>query len=302
MSSQAVQDFCNTSRELEALRAQRKVETSQAREAKKAAEHILIETLGDGSRGKITIDDDPYLVRVLTRSVNSSYGSAIVDRMADLWKDPEGIKEQVIRSDAANMLDAFVTLLCKEAGVAPRQKTCLQVTPLKGKLSQDADIQDLEASQKDIASALVRAKKDLDYGRQEHLEELHQCQSRGKEAENALIHELSQLDAGHVKRVNMVESDGSSTSYYLRLKKTRSKPKRKISAKALRGYMHDMLSDTLNPMLSMQCLDTFCSEAYAQSFLKTLREKLQSHELGPESEDAEPVHRVALDKLRGAGR
>lgn len=299
MSSQAVHDFCNSVRELDALRAQRKIETKQATEAKKAAEHILIETLGSGKRGKIIVDDELFLVRVSTKNVFQSYGSSVVDRITNLWKDPEKLKDEVINSDSPNVVDAFISILCKEAGVLPKQKTCLQVTPLKGKLAQDEDLEELAPSSKDIASALVRAKKGMDYGRQEHLEELRQCQSRGKDVENILVQELSQLDAGQVKRVNMIESDGSSTSYYLRLKKARSIPKRKITAKMFKSCLHDMLSSTLNPMMTSQSIDTFCSEDYAQSFIKTLREKLQSHEERGQDEEAEHVQRIALDKLRG---
>lgn len=301
MTSQAVHDFCNAAREAEALRAQRKLNTRYATEAKKTAEQILIETLGAGAKAQIEVDGDVYLVRVASRELYPTCGSNIVDAMGALWDDPDILRGKIEDSRHDNIVDACTAILFDQAGITPRNKCTLQVAPLKeGKNS--ANIEGMQGAHADVASALIRANTELTRGREEHRETLKQCHERGQEAETNIIQELSQLDSGQVKRVNMVDPDGTSTSYYLRLKKTRPPPKRKITVKTLQTHIKEVLNKTLNPLLIDESLKTFCSNTYAQHFILELKEALQKHEkeAKPQSTARMQTYRVALDKLRGS--
>lgn len=299
MSSQAVHDFCNAVRETEALRAQRKVETRQATEARRSAEQLLIETLGVGAKAKITVDGEPYLVRVYNKDTYSTCGSSVVERMSALWQNIDTLRTRIEGSSCDDIVEACASILFHQAGITTRSRSTLQVNPLKeGKTPNNFDT--LQGAHADVASALIRAKAELARGREEHREELKRCSLRGQEAEANIIQELSQLELGQVKRVNMLDGDGTSTSYYLRLKKARQPPKRKITVKVLRMHIKNVLNNTLNPLLVDESMDKFCSTSFAQEFIKDLKEALQKHELQTKSTDpTAPKQRVALDKLRG---
>lgn len=301
MSSQAVHDFCNAAREIETLQAQRKHDTLQANEARRTAEQVLIETLGENARAKVMVDDEPYLIRVQRKDVYSTYGSAIVERMSSLWRDvdEDTLRNRIECSDCENIVDACISVLLEQAGIVPRTKLCLQVQPFKEKKTP-IETPTLSDAQIDVAKALIRAKSEVTKGREEHREEIKRCTLRSKEAEVHIIHELSQLEAGQVKRVNMMEHDGSSTSYYLRLKKTRKPPKRKITVKILRKNIQAVLNNSLNPHMIQDSLNTFCSFKFAQEFTTELKNVLVQHEVPktPKNADENLGARVALDKLR----
>ena len=104
MSSQAVHDFCNAAREIEALQAQRKQDTQQANEARRTAEQVLIETLGENARATVMVDEEQYLIRVQRKDVYSTYGSAIVERMSSLWQDVDILRNKIECSECENIV------------------------------------------------------------------------------------------------------------------------------------------------------------------------------------------------------
>ena len=264
------------------------------------ATKILIETLGVGAKAQVIVDGEPYLVRVQSKESYPTCGSSVVERMSALWQDTESLRTRIESSDCGDIVEACASLLFDEVGIAARSTSTLQVSPLReGKTPQPFD--ELQGAHADVASALVRAKAELACGREEHREELKRCSLRGQEAEANIIQELSQLGVGQVKRVNMLDGDGTSTSYYLRLKKARQPVKRKITAKVLHAHIKTLLTNTLNPLLVGESMNTFCSASFAQEFIKDLKEALQKHELQTKSTEPseEPKQRVALDKLRG---
>ena len=298
MTSQAVHDFCNAARESDALRAQRKIETRQATDARRAAEQILISTLGPGSKAQIEVEDERYMIRVDNKETYPTCGSSVVNRISTLWKDLHALRGKIEHSDREDIIEACTTLLVNETGLATQRKLVLNVRPLKGAKSE-GDLSTLEGTHADVASALIRAKSELAKGREEHREELKTCTQRGQEAEKNIISELSQLEAGQVKRVNMVDGDGTTTSYYLRLKKARQPPKRKITMRLLQRSIRSVLNASLNPLLLSESMDKFCSASFAEVFIKDLKGALEKHEeprAGADPPDQLP--RVALDKLR----
>jgi hypothetical protein len=223
-----------------------------------------------------------------------SFTSSIVDRFRSLWEDPTALRTHIEDVGAEDVIEAAQALLLREAG-EPRSRAVLCLRALRAQ----EEIEELPQQHADLVGVLVRAKEELAKGKEEHCENARHIQLRKQEAEATLAQELAQLGPGQVKRVNMLESDGTTASFYLRLKKPRAAAKRKITAKALRGYIHKTLEETLGSLQSAESLAKFCDPAFGESFLSELKTLLCRHEV---QHKAAPAPRVALDRIRATWR
>lgn len=303
MTSQSVRDFCTASRAGEVLRARRQQEKRQALEVRKAAEQLLVETLGEGARLKVLVDDAPYVVAVKRREVFPSFTSTVVDRLYCLWDDVDTLRQRLEGADTTDILMAVETILLEAAGGAPRCALALQLLPLKSNPDQELD--DLPPGCVDLASALVHAKEELGQGKEEHAEETKRLLQQKQEAQVPLVQELSSLGQGQVKRVNMLEADGSSASFYLRLKKPRPPLKKKITRKTLKTHIQAGLQIDLDSTNLDRAISKVCEPSFGKNFLAELKARLLDHEKtsvapttagagGGGVDDA----RVALDRIR----
>ena len=302
MTSAAVRDFCTAAREAEIIRARRKQENQQALEARKAAEQLLVESLGAGAKCQTTVDDAPFVVSVKVREVYPSFTSSVTDKMQCLWEDAQTLRDRLEATNAEDVTAAVVALLLEEVGGTPRMTTRLELVPLRKGV--DKELESLPQECGEIAVALVRAKADLGRGKSEYGDETKRLQEMKANAENALVQELSSLDQGQVKRVNMLEADGSTQSYYLRLKRPKAPPKRKITMKTLKSHIEKLLVPEVDPMRIGASLDTVCSPTFGAEFLAHLRGNLAEHEApsGTADGETETKQRVALDRIRAPKR
>jgi hypothetical protein len=297
MTSTAVRDFCTATREAEILRARRKEENQQALQARKAAEQLLLETLGSGARCQVTVDDQPFVVATKVRETFPSFTSSVTDKLQRLWEDTDVLRERLEASDGDDVVSAVVALLLREAGGAPRLATRLELTPLRK--GADKELASLPRECAEIAAALVRARADLGRGKSEFSDETKRLQRLKASAEEALVQELSVLEQGQVKRVNMLEADGSTQSYYLRLKRPKAPTKRKITVKTLRSHMERLLAEEVDPMQVGATLDAVCQPEFGSAFLEKLKDHLAKHEAaGMEDKETATKARVALDRIR----
>jgi len=229
-----------------------------------------------------------------------------VDSMSLLWEDTEDLHRRVENSGEENVVDAMRAVLLEAAGGVQKSRLCFRMSQMKKDHTSELDT--LSPANGEIVCALVHAKAELDHGREEYKEELKRTVKQKEESEAALIQELAVLPEGQVKRVNMLETDGCTTSFYLRLKSVRPPPKRKISSKVLRDYIQKALAIELDPLHTNASLATVCTTVFADRFLLSLRSVLREHETntssktlkgcGGEDGTAPPTSRVALDKIR----
>lgn len=269
----------------------------QAVQARKAAEQLLLETLGSGARCQTTVDEQAFVVASKVRETYPSFTSAVTDKLQRLWEDTEALRERLEASDSDDVLGAVVALLLKEAGGVPRVATRIELTPLRK--SADKELASLPRECTEIAAALVRAKADLGKGKSEYGDETKRLQQMKVSAEEALVQELSVLEQGQVKRVNMLEADGTTQSYYLRLKRPKAATKRKISMKTLKSYIEKLLLAEVDPMRVGAALDAVCSLDFGSTFLENLKGNLLQHEAAAADDKGTSTKpRVALDRIR----
>ena len=291
MASQAVRDFCTATREAEALRTRRCKEKKQASEARRAAEQLLLESLREGETLKTSIDDVTFAVCVRRRRSFPSFSSSLVERVRVLWRDPGALRRQLEEAEADSALGAAEAVLFRAAGGEPRSRLALCLGPLRG----EGEYQELSREHGELVGVLVRSRQELASGKEEHLEDARRIDLMKKEAESTLIRELAQLGPGEVKRVSMLDVDGASACFYLRLKSARAAAKRKITAKALNGYIRQALQERLGPLRTNELLVKFCDPAFGESFLDDLKVQLCKHE----QQERAAAPRVALDRIRG---
>ena len=176
MTSQAVRDFCSASRDGDVIRARRRNENQQALQARRSAEQLLAECLGVGTRCQATVDDSPYVIAVKLRQIYPSFNSTIADKLQSLWDDTDTLRTRLEASDAEDVRSAVVVLLLEEARGEPRVATYLELAPLRQGV--DRELTSLPAECGELATALVRAKADLDVGKAEYGDEAKRLQQR----------------------------------------------------------------------------------------------------------------------------
>ena len=293
-ASRAVTDFCRYSREEEFLRTRRKAEKQQACETRKAAEQLLVETLGDNSRYKISLGDDQYAISVKSRDIYPSFTSSVADRLEELWNDSEALRIGLLSQESGDIIQDIAAHMVSSAVGPAKKKHVLEVTCIKRTTDE---MEDIPPSCADLAVSLVRAKTDLRRGSEEHKEESKRVQTMRAHAEQALVSELSSLPSGQHRRITLLESDGSAQAYYLRLKPRRAPLKKKVTVKVLKKLICEALANEIDGACTTKSIDRVCSDSFKVNFLSNLKSALEVHELsGEKKEGAE--QRVALDRIR----
>ena len=292
-TSQALRDFCTSARECEIIRARRKAEKHQAQEARKAAEQVLLETLGTGRRARFCIGAESYVLSTKERVTYCSFTSGVVDRLVHLWDDPEQLKKAVTEEEGADIVENAARVFSHAATGAPRIRMQLEMGKLKNVVDQE--LEEVPAGCQELALTLMRAKSELQRGSEEHREEVKRLQSQKTAAEQLLVQELSG-QTEPMRRVNLVETDGTAQSYFLRVKAPRAPPKKKVTPKCLTANIKALLSEEIDAMRVADSLRRLCSDSFRERFLEALRERLQAHEHSGTPVGSAP--RIALDRVR----
>ena len=141
----------------------------------------------------------------------------------------------------------------------------------------------------------MRAKSELQRGSEEHREELKRLQGQRAAAEQLLVHELSGQE-DPMRRVNLVETDGTAQSYFLRVKPPKAAPKKKVTRKCLTANIKELLSAEMDTHRVEASLQRLCSLDFRERFLDKLRERLRAHEISGDAAGRAP--RIALDRVR----
>ena len=266
--------------------------------AKKTAQQLLAEMMEEGSRHQVAIGNDEHVYVVSAKRHTSfpSFSSTVVDRMYTLWDDVVALRGRLTTVDAENVAQAMESVLLSEVGPEPKSRVAVTMTRAKKEVS--SELPTLPSHLVDLATALVQAKNEIANEASEHQEALKQVQQQRKVAEADLVVELAAMDQDHIKRVNIMESDGSTQSFYLRLKQPRVPPKRRITTKIMKKLINSALLPDLDPMRPMEALEHVCDPVFADRFLAALKDALKAHEDAKSPEP--PAHRVALDRIRRA--
>jgi hypothetical protein len=297
MASVAIRTFCQSTSEYEALRARRSSDQQGARETRKAAEQLLVETLGKGTRAKVTIADAVYVVAVRERQTQASYSSAsALERLSQLWEAPDAMRADLLGLEGADLAEIISTYVAHKVGGTPTTRLALEVSILKKEA--DSDLELVPEPCRELVSTLVKARTDLQEGQDEHKELQAHLSEAKKAAEGALLEELSQMPEGQIKKVSIVENDGSAQAYYLRIKRGAPPAKKKITLKCFKEHVRRLVAEQVAGSQTAS-LDRFCSLEYRAELVGTLKVSLEAHEhsaLG----DEPPPPRVALDRIRKA--
>lgn len=291
-TSRALRDFCTCTRASELLRARRKSEKQNALEARKAAEKILVETLGQGCRARFQSGNDTYVISTKERWSYKSVSSGVVERLAQLWNDVENLKRSVTHQGEGDVVESIARVLTRAGTGDPQKKIVVEAKKLPPRSHED--LNDVPEMCAELVGTLVRAKTELQKGSEEHRDEMKRVQAQKDSAEQSLVRELV-TEQSAMRRINLLENDGTSQAYFLRVKPPRAPPKRKVTPKYLEQSIKELLSREMNQMRLDETLSRLCSEDFRERFLNDLRCKLRSHEIS--GKGAPPGHRIALDKV-----
>ena len=292
--TKVLKDFCNTSREIEDLRAHQQRIRKPLQEAKKVSEKILKDNLAVGSKTLYKTPEKEYVVSVKQLSTIPSCTSEVVKKISSLWDDTNNLKENVINYGSASTdLASVVTAHLCDTLFEPRKNIRVEIIERKG--DNDFNLPELSPLLNDAVEALCSSRTELKENKAEFRDENLRLKEKKEKTENAMAIELSEASES-MRKLNLTDQDGSSQSYYLRLKKPKKVPKRKIGFKSFKKTLLSTLQGTLKlESLLDSSVELFCTIEYRDVFVNELLHKLEALE-EPKAHSDNP--RVTLDRVR----
>ena len=292
--SRTLREFCNNATEFEEVRAQQSKIKKPLQETLKISENILKENLEVGSRLRYSMGDINYIIDVKNKHVYQGCDSRVVDKIASLWDNPESLKAGVLESSSADadLSQAILSFVCDSVIDSPTKKIKIEVTET---FTESEDVPELPPVYHDAAQALCMSKLDLKSHQASSKEQLSELRMKRSETEKAMALELSN-SSETMRKLSLIDNEGNSQSYYLRLKNPRKLPKRKISNKKFRQTLGEIIDTVVSEKSVIESsLNAFCSSQYRDIIVGELRNKLEELEL-PKAGTGDL--RVTLDRVR----
>ena len=325
MADAGIRTYCLLAREVEALNAEKKDRTEQMRRNKKSAHDVLKElmetsagaTVGDAGVSSVGSESKHYLVDLegSTYRIESkpskqparTLSSGVCDLVEKLWDTQAGDISAVFSSPVDDPVAALVTYIenavlyhsggsaTAEAASAPppRRPSSVVVTPFRARGGVE-EPEHAPEEWKALIRTVVEATDAITAVTKEHKDKKAELDKLKKTAEESLISDLDELPAGSIQRVSMKDRDGTTDTFYVRVKPSRRPVKRRISCAFFRKSLRSCLAQALAELRSDQSV---ADADVGYSVSSALRDALETKELTGRGTES-PPRRISLDKMR----
>ena len=293
--SNTLKAFCSNAREFEELRAQQDKIRKPLQETKKISESIFKENLNVGDKMRYVSGNTEYIIGVKRKQTYPSCKSDIVERISLLWNDPAELKKGLLENSAqdSDITYAIVSHFCNEVMEKPSEKTHIEFVESPKKI--DENLPDLPNLYHDAAQALCYSKNELKMNREEFKPKIAEIKMKRSEAEKEMAIELASASES-MRKLSLIDNAGNTQSYYLRLKKPRKKPQKKISHKKFKQALTEIIEQTVSQNSTIESsLNMFCTLQNRDVIVEALRRKLEELE---QSTNWIEQPRVTLDRVR----
>jgi hypothetical protein len=227
----------------------------EARDARRAALEVLTHSLAEEDGALLTeVDGTNVSVKSKTTERYQSVSSEIADTMREIWLDVEVLERHLL--DSPDPIKRWTEMLLATLPPPTRTRSVL-VKPIATRATDDEEEGAAQresrapsAETRELVACVVRSERIIKNQAASAADERKAKLTLKKQAEEALVQELSSDANGRVLRCDLVERDArhSSTeqnrteSYYVRLDAPKAGAARRIGVRALRKK----ITETLN--------------------------------------------------------
>lgn len=289
----AVQTYCAASRQLAALQQKSKDDLQDIREAKRAANALLLEIQTE-EEVVARLPEGCFSVRVKVNLRRPTQGAEIFQSMEEFWQSGkvQQWKKRLAEDPDLDPVQSLVDTVVADAWPPPVQKRTLDLRRVKESSARVQDLPETPAQTTPLLSSVVEAKRIMSERLAIVREDKKKLQEECKAAEQKIIPDLAQLPEGYIRRVNLRDSAGAEESFYLRLKPPRKKPPKKFSSLKVEKALKIFIEEKVSTPSRQELVDRLASPRFGALMCREIAETL-SHVDG-----AVAGPRVALDRLR----
>lgn len=286
----AVQVYCATARELTQLQEKARADLRDVREAKKAAQAVLLE-LHDGDEAVCELPEGTFCVRVKTSVTRPPQPVSILEQMEAFWEDAAcaAWQAELERDPALDPIDAFVERVVALSWPEPVVKRALDLRPAKGSAARLQDLPAAPATSTELVANVVAAKAFVAEQMTRVKEDKKRLAEALATAERSVVPELAQLPSGVVRKVSF----GEEEAFFLRLKPPRKAPPMKVSCAKVRKRLKALLAERVTLPSREAVIARLVDPAFGAALLRDAAAHFEA--------DAQPANaapRVAMDRLR----
>ena len=313
--SEALQQYCLASRELQRLAASQRGPLKEARESRRAALEVLTHSL-DAATPPFVFDLDGVSVSVACKTQQrfAPVTADIVEEMQHLWADDGAELAQKLLSGVDDPLETWTSALLS---VLPAPRSCKRVVIKTSTLTR-ADASDAGDAPayadappeiRELASCAARCEGVLKERTRLTSEERKAKLALKRQAEEALVREFSRgTEQEGVARCDIAVPDASGgnavESYFVHLRPAKAAAPRRISIKLLRRKVTETLElfesvAAQARMPAQERIRRLSDPAFGKSFCEALREALREAEAPAEGRRRLTLSRIRQPTLRG---
>lgn len=292
--SDGVQVYCSSARQLEQLQRKAKEDLQEVREARKAANALLLE-LQTEEEMVARLQEGCFCVRVKVTHRRPTQSMDVLQKMEDFWESGQAAawKRQTEANPECDPVASLIDAVIVAAWPPPLEKRSLEIKRAKETSARVQDLPEAPAQNSPLLASVVEAKRIMSERLEAIREDKKKLKEQCQEAEQRIIPELAQLPDGYIRKVNLRDATGGEESFYLRLKPPRKRPPPKVSDKKVGKAMKLMLEERAPSASRQDLIDRIASPRFGVQLCRdvacTLGEADAGEALGP---------RIKLDRLR----
>jgi hypothetical protein len=294
--AECLQTYCMASRRLSELQKKSKEDLQEIRDAKKAANSLLLELQPEEEMVAKLPDVGCFSVRVKVLHTRPAQPLEILTKLEDFWSSgrAQEWKARVEENPELDPMTSFLDTFLNVVWPATQTKRSLEIRPVKENSSRVQDLPEAPAQNVPLLASIIEAKRLVAARMASVREDKKKLQEQCQEAEAKIIPDLAQLPEGYIRRVDMKDSAGDYESFYVRLKQPKAAPVRKVSSRALERALKGFLDEHSGVDSRQEILERMSSPAFGSSMCDQVVQTLVA------SLRRETKPRIALDRLREA--
>ena len=289
-----VQAYCAATRQLSHIQRKTKEDLQEIREAKKAANALLLE-LQTEEEMVARLEEGCFCVRVKVSQKRPTQCVDILQKMEDFWESGRVLewKEHVACDPDTDPIASLIEAAIGAVWPPALEKRSLEIKKAKETSARVQDLPETPPQNAPLLSSIVEAKRIMSERLTAVREDKKKLGEQCKEAERKIIPELSKLPDGYIRKVNLRDASGCDESFYLRLKPPRKKPPMKFSSKKVGQAMKSLLEERATSTARQDVIDRIASPRFGVSLCRDIAASL----VASAKEDVTGP-RVVLDRLR----
>jgi hypothetical protein len=289
----SVRVYCSAARQLEAIERKAKEDLQEVRDARKAANALLLE-LQTEEEMVARLQEGCFCVRVKVSQRRAVQSMDVLQKMEGFWESGrvEEWKRRIVAEAESDPIASLVEAVIEGSWPPPLEKRSLEIKRAKETSARVQDLPAAPARNSPLVASVVEAKRIMSERLAVVREEKKVLKEQQEDAERLIIPELAQLPEGYIRKVELRDASGSEESFYLRLKPPRKRPQPKVSEKTVAKTMKLILEERAPTAGRQGLIDCLALPRFGVQLCRDV-----ACTLGAAGEKETPGPRIKLDRL-----